>query len=191
MSSTMATNGKQPSATDGVGRTTTEPVVVGPTVRIVRPIPVIEPQSAVAVRPNIMMIGPDRGEVVNVGPASVFVRPVVAVRVEAPPRAAWDDRGWTAEQRGHERVYRGWYHATNRRTGHALRFEGRMTQNGQYITPYIADPPPEIRQHPKAACFTLTQAPWFQVHWRRAAANVDDALLYVERVLDEAINGHR
>ncbi len=190
MSHTMATNGAQPSGRDGLGRTASESLVVGPTVRTVRPVPLVGPQTAVAVRPNIAVIGPGRREVVSIGPATLLVRPGVAARVEAPPRAAWDDRGWSAEPHGHERVYRGWYNVTNRRTGQALRFEGRITQNGHHITPYIADPPPEIRQHPKAACFTLTQAPWFQVHWRRAAANVDDALMYVERVLDEAINRH-
>jgi hypothetical protein len=188
MSHMTATNGAQPSGTDGLGRTTTAPLVVGPTVRTVRPISIIGPQTAVAARPNIAVIGPDQRDVVSIGPTKLLVRPGVAARVEAAPRAAWDDRGWTAEPHGHERVYRGWYNVINRRTGQALRFEGRIAQDGHHITPYIADPPPEIRQHPKAACFTLTQAPWFQVHWRRAAANVDDGLLYVERVLDEAIN---
>jgi hypothetical protein len=186
----MALNGAQPNGTDGVDRTTTEPVVIGPTVRIVGPILVIGPQTPATVRRQITVIGPVRREVVRIRPATVVVRPEVAARVEAPPRAVWDDRGWTAEPRGQERVYHGWYHVTNHVTNQALRFEGRITHHGHQITPYIADPPPEIRRHPKAACFTLTHAPWFRVHWRRAAANVDDALLYVERVLDEAINRH-
>ncbi len=76
----------------------------------------------------------------------------------------------------------------NRRSREQLRFEGRILEAAHRVTPYIANPPVEIKRHPKGPCFRVSQAPWFQIHWRRAAANVDDALLYVERILDEAIN---
>jgi hypothetical protein len=56
------------------------------------------------------------------------------------------------------------------------------------VTAYIADPPPEIRRHPHGACFQLYRDPWFQLHWSRPARNPDDAILYMERVLDESIN---
>jgi hypothetical protein len=36
----------------------------------------------------------------------------------------------------------------------------------------------------------LLQAPWFQLNWHRGANNVDDAILYLEKVLDEAVNGN-
>ena len=130
-----------------------------------------------------------RAALLQIRPTTIAITPAVATTIEASPRAAWDDRGWQLGQHGGEQVYTGWYQVTNRQTGQPARFEGRITQQGRTVIPYIADPPVEIRRHPKAPCFAVTQAPWFRIHWYRPAANVDDALLYVERILDEAING--
>ena len=185
-----------PTDAGGMRSVTTEPRVIGPSARAVRvvagnPIVVIGPQDPMVVRPAPIRIDLIRAVPTEVRPTVVAVAPLVAVTIEAPPRAAWDDRGWRLGQHGGEQVYTGWYHVTNRNTGQPLRFEGRITERGRTVVPYIADPPVDIRRHPKAPCFTVTHAPWFRIHWYRPAANVDDALLYVERILDEAINGRR
>jgi hypothetical protein len=175
----------------GSDRTANERLVVGPTAQTIGPSIVAAPMPTVIVRPTPTVIVPAAREMVRVGPVTVVIQRMTPVAVEAPPRPVWDDRGWEATTRGDERVYSGWYRVTNRRRGQPLQFEGRITQRGNVVTPYIADPPPDIRRHPKGPCFTVTQAPWFQIHWRRPAANVDDALLYVERILDEVVNGRR
>ena len=171
------------------------PRVIGPSAQLVRIAPsgagpVIGPALRVIVRPGPIRVEPVRErEIAPIKPPVITAAPARAIPVEAAPRAAWDDRGWHLEHAGGEHIYTGFYQVKNRRTGERRQFEGRITQRGQTAVPYIADPPIEIKRHPKAPCFSVTQAPWFQIHWRRPAANADDALLYVERVLDEAING--
>lgn len=107
--------------------------------------------------------------------------------VVAPPsRAAWDEHGWQALQSEDGTVYRGDY-AVAARDGAIRRFPGRIVQRRGAVTAYIADPPAAIKHHPKGPCFQLTQPPWFKVHWQRPATNVDDALLYVQKLLHEVL----
>lgn len=114
-----------------------------------------------------------------------LIGPEVPIFVEPPARPAWDERGWKQSLESRQVVYDGQYQV-RLRGGQLRRFQGRILVNGNSVTAYIADPPPEVRRHPKGPCFQLSKAPWFRIHWWRAARNVDDALLYVERVLDEA-----
>ena len=123
---------------------------------------------------------------VQTTPRTLVVGPSEILRIEPPPRAAWDERGWRSTEAGGGLVYEGEYHVT--RAGQPQRFTGRIVMKNGAVTPYIANPPTQIRRHPKGPCFQLSNAPWFRVHWYRPAANVDDALLYVERVLYEALN---
>jgi hypothetical protein len=104
------------------------------------------------------------------------------------PRAVWNDRGWTMRFERSREVYEGFYSVTDRRSGQRRVFPGRIAVDGRHVVAYIADLPRAIKRHPKGACFMLTSAPWFRVHWHRPAQNADDALLYIERVLDEALN---
>jgi hypothetical protein len=126
-----------------------------------------------------------------VGPAStrLVIGPSPRVLVEKVRRPIWDEMGWTVVSRGGRTVYEGFYEVLQHSTGLPLRFDGYVVPDGGVFIAYIADPPPEIRDHPKGPCFLLTEAPWFRVHWRRPARDVDTAILYVQRVLDEAING--
>lgn len=131
-----------------------------------------------------LVIGPS--DVMLIGPTEGDGQHVVPLTIAPARRAAWDDRGWSEQVDGTRLVYEGAYQI-RRRNGQAVTFPGRIVVDGTSVVPYIADPPPAIKRHPKGPCFQLSQAPWFRVHWRRPAHNVDDALLYVERILAEVL----
>ena len=136
-------------------------------------------------------MGPSQQAVLIVGhstqPAAIIgpSEPLVAA---PPPRGAWDDRGWTLHSENGRKVYEGYYQVTHRRTRQPRRFHGRVTVIGREVVPYIADPPREIKRQPKGPCFILVKRPWFRIDWQRPAMNADDANLYVEKILDEALN---
>lgn len=157
-------------------------LVIGPA--MTAPLEVIPGAPPVVVQP------PDSRE------PAITVAPQESAVITPPSRAVWDERGWTGHRRNGTSVYEGEYRVREARSGRERRFAGRIreAQNGLVI--YIADPPPEIRSHPKGSCFQLAEQPepgkraWFILHWRRPAKDPDTALLYMEKVLDEAIN-HR
>jgi hypothetical protein len=167
-------------------------LVIGPSEEVVAEPPsapalVIGPTEPILVRPSsaeALVIGAARE-------APVVVAPPRALTVEPPQRAAWDDRGWVKRTENGQEIYEGHYQIADHRSGHIRRFRGVIVVNRGEILPYIADPPAELRRHPKHPCFQLFRPPWFKMHWERAAGNVDDAILYIQRVLDEAINGRR
>lgn len=163
-----------PSATLVVGPTDASPRVVGPALAIR-----VGPSSEEPVR-----VGPSHEPARVVGPAEPWV-------VEPPPRGAWDERGWTRRNDNGRTTYEGYYQIRDQRTQQWRRFAGRVMVGRGSTTSYIADPPPEVKHHPKGPCFMMTKAPWFQLNWHRPATNVDDAILYVEKILDEALNGRR
>jgi hypothetical protein len=155
-----------------------QPVVVTPSaeVIVVRPVPrqaiVIKPASVIVVEPQPIK--------------AVIVQPSEVVTVTPPERGAWDERGWTRAVLGESETYEGHYAVGTRR------FRGRIEVRGKRrrtVQAYIYDPPYEIKQHPHGACFQLVGDDWFYLHWARPARNIDDAILYMERVLDESLNG--
>jgi hypothetical protein len=152
-------------------RTTIAPaVIVGPTAPLV-----VEPSHETA-----LVIEPRQVLVVEAAPS---------LTIEAPQRAVWDDLGWMRRQDGDRIIYEGRYRTRNRKTGQDMGYDGRVVERGRHIQAYIADPPPELRRHPKAACFTRTTGPWFQVHWYRSARSADEAVLYVEKIIAECLSG--
>lgn len=150
-------------------------VVVGPRAKVVmirpdQPI-VVKPTPAISVQPKSMEV--------------ISVRPQMATTVIPPERGAWDDRGWIRKTiRGRE-TYEGYYLVGKRR------FHGRIeaSNRGRNITAYILNPPREVKNHPHGACFQLVGDGWFHLHWSNPARNVDDAILYMERILDESLKG--
>jgi len=176
-------------------RHTGVPSVIGPSETVVlRPADgnplVIGPASAIRVSPSSQ----PPGEPVLVRPSEdpvLVVRPAEPLVVEPPPRGAWDERGWARRSNNGRTTYEGYYQVLDRRGQQSRRFPGRVVVGRRSTTPYIADPPHQIKRHPKGPCFTVTKAPWFRIEWRRPATNVDDAILYVEKILDEALNGRR
>lgn len=155
-----------------------QPVVVVPRLEVVtirsvqRETVVIKPASVVVVQPLSV--------------EAVTIQPSRAVQVTPPERGAWDERGWTRRANGRSEIYEGYYAVGTRR------FRGRIEvrgNRGRNVTACIDNPPPEIKHHPHGACFQLVRDGWFILHWARPARNVDDAILYMERVLDESLNG--
>lgn len=142
-------------------------------------------QSAVVVGPTVSI--PITASVsTRVSESALVIGPSDVVRVEPPRRPAWDERGWRRRVLNGATAYEGEYRV-RRPDGSQLSFPGQIQMSGRVPATYIADPPPELRRHRHGPCFQLAKAPWFRVHWHRAPRNVDDALLYVERVLDEAV----
>jgi hypothetical protein len=145
-------------------------------------------------------VGPSASGSIRVGPADrnelvirpgevIRVTPNQAVVVEPPRRGLWDERGWTCERSNGRRYYQGFYQVRNRRSRELLKWPGRVLVEGHdEVTPYIADPPANLSQHPKGVCFQRDEGRWFRLHWHRKAANVDDAISYMEKILDELVN---
>lgn len=148
------------------------------------------PSSPVVARPVVRVtVGPAAPAPIVVAPPAA--RPVVVrlppIVVSEVPRAAWDAKGWERRTAPRGATYTGAYEVA-RRGGPILRFAGRIEQRGERIDAYVADPPESIRRHPKGQCFALIEDGLFKVHWHRAPRNVDNAILYVERVLAEALS---
>lgn len=170
-------------------RQRTVPPIVGPSGTIV--VGPVDDGSLVIGPAPVIEVGPSPDEPVLVGPMeqpALIIGPAKALVVEPPPRGAWDERGWTLHNENGHKVYEGYYQVTHRHSGQPRRFRGRVIVNRRRVVPYIADPPPEVKRHPKGPCFTLVNMPWFRVRWYRPAGNVDDAILYVEKILDETLN---
>lgn len=51
----------------------------------------------------------------------------------------------------------------------------------------IKAPPPELRRHPKGACFGYAGNGWYTVNFITRPRDIDSGILYVERVLNEAL----
>lgn len=134
------------------------------------------------------VIGPDDSVI---GPGEEVIGPSTALTVEPPKRSVWDERGWHREVRGNQQVYTGPYRITDLARNEPLAYHGVIYVKRREIVPCIAEPPAAIKRHPKGVCFTKMEKPWYRLHWRRAAKNVDEAILYMERVLDEAVNRRR
>lgn len=163
-----------------LGEATRPPLLAGPSAALI-----VGPAEVPAV-----MIGP-AGSSPVIGPSSapaLTVVPASPLSIEPPQRGAWDDRGWTQSSDNGWLVYDGRYHIPDRRRNEQRWFRGRVVVTNSRAEAYIADPPVEIKKHPKGPCFQLVEAPWFRVNWHHPAPTVDDAILYVEKVLDEAIN---
>ncbi len=164
-----------------------------------KPITVINSNQPIVIKQSaeVITIRPVQRQAIVVKPASVFVikpqtvdlikvEPSKTVTVTPPERGAWDERGWTRTINGGREIYEGYYTVATRR------FRGRIEvrgNRGRNVTVYIYNPPREIKNHPHGACFQLVGDDWFMLHWARPARNVDDAILYMERVLDEALGG--
>ena len=122
-------------------------------------------------------------------PGAVLVAPARPHRVSEARRPLWDAKGWQQVVSGGRKAFEGRYEVRDRSSGAPFRFKGRVVLAMFSLKTYIEDPPASIRRHPKGPCFALVEGSWFRIHWHRAPRDVDEAILYVERVLDESING--
>ena len=113
------------------------------------------------------------------------ISPLQVPTLRPPNRCAWEEMGWIVRvERGCE-VYEGQYRSGPRR------FDGRVQiDRNKRIAAFIYNPPHEIKSHPKGPCFQQAGVGtgWFLLHWQRAPSNIDDSILYMQRILDEALN---
>lgn len=129
-----------------------------------------------------IVVGPPRPQVIGPAPST---------RVVAPARFAWDERRWIIHRRANCIEYRGKYRVYHICARVWREFDGAVIHQGQIISAYIANPPVEMRRHRHGICLQLTTNPWFRIHWARPPKSVDDALLFMERMLHESFNGER
>lgn len=148
----------------------------------------------------ILVIGPAEVTVISPTPVVEIDPPTVPVEVIGPipvpvlgrqPRGAWDEKGWSRSVERGRTVYVGYYQVTDERTGELRRFRGQVVEDhrAKRAVPWIEAPPPEIDRHPKRPCFRHVHEGWYEVNWYRPAKHADEAILYLEAVLDQAING--
>ena len=135
---------------------------------------------------ELIIVAPSSPVVVT--PTSpIVVRPSASVPVQRVPRGAWDERNWSRERHGEDTIYEGDFVVRDAR-GAVRRFPGRVEVRGADVQVYVADPPLGLRRHPKGACFQrIDGGPWHRCNWYVPARTQDDAILYVEQVLAEAV----
>lgn len=124
----------------------------------------------------------------RVGPTYKVIGPRPGAVVKAPPRFAWDEKRWTQRDVGDSIEFVGTYRVYDRAARKWRQFHGVIRQQAGNFYTYIADPPPEVKEHRHGACLQLANAPWFRLHWNQPPASADAALIYMERMLDESLN---
>jgi len=123
-----------------------------------------------------------------VGPKPVMIGPTAPATIAPPARQVWDEKRWTRRDEPGREIYTGEYTVFDRQRRAWRRFNGRVIHDNRRIATYIEDPPAEVRHHPHGACLQLVEGRWFYLHWSQAPKNVDDAVLYMERMLDESFS---
>lgn len=125
--------------------------------------------------------------VIAVSSTRVVAQRHEGVAGERTARAAWDERNWLERHSGAQTIYEGDY-VVRDAAGAVHRFPGRVEVTGSAVNAYVANPPTGLRRHAKASCFQIVDGgPWYRCNWYIPARNQDDAILYVERVLSEAV----
>lgn len=88
---------------------------------------------------------------------------------------------------------RGWSKRGNTWHGHYATpygtYPGRIEKRGHRLRPYIKNPPPQIQDHRKWACFHRERGGWWWVHLHTNPRDGDynAVLAYIERILIEAL----
>ncbi len=135
-----------------------------------------------------IVIGPSQPAIIQPEKkAQITIGPAKTVQIVPPPRSVWDERGWVLQNQNSSSLYSGQFRVIKRYSRLPVYFAGRIQTMGEDIKMYIANPPVEIRFHPKGPCFIPEKLPWFRLHWHHPAHTVDDAILYMERILAECI----
>lgn len=162
---------------------------------------IINPSESIVIRPvTPKVIGPSQiikhseFETIRIWPAqrtNVIVTKSVPEKVQPSERSYWDERGWTRLRQNGKWEYSGFYYIVDQLTGSSLKFSGRIEANYRKIVPFISNPPHQCKSHSKWPCFKHVGRGNYRIQWYRAARNPDEAILYVEQILDEAVNGYR
>ena len=170
-----------------------KPIVIGP-----------ERAQLITVRPaRPIVIGPGRAETileyllqqptVRIAPGQVLeIAPGKVITIAPQPRGVWDEKGWVCSVINGNQIFQGYFQVAGLHARQSHRFPGRIIISGGEIKVFIANPPAEIQNHPKGPCFSREQGVgWFRLHWHHSARNVDDAILYMEKILAECLNPGR
>lgn len=148
----------------------------------------LRPDVAEAHRPKPIVVAPQHAPVIVVRSAPVIIKPSKPVRIAPPPRGAWQEKGWILEHNQGLDSYSGDFQVLQERTNKKMFFGGLIKASNGNILIFIDNPPVAIKRHPKGPCFSRVEGNWFQMHWHYPPKNIDDAILYVEKVLDQVLN---
>ena len=125
--------------------------------------------------------------------------------VDGPPY--WQERGWKIKEEDSRRtIYEGKYKATNQK-GNLRNFLGYIIyskpieseiigtkiQRQPEAEVFVINPPQEIKNHPHGHCFQFVSAltrkkALFKLHFERPPRDVDAAILFMDNLLNEALN---
>ena len=135
---------------------------------------------------------PERSEVRVKPMPAVTVRPKLRATASVKPiTTLWERAGWTIKAGPRGDVYTGKFRVRDRRASRWRTYGGRIEGPGQgsrLSEGYVQNPPPELRSHPKAACFRPVAGGWWHMNWYAGTKEVDETIAYIEQVLDEAVN---
>lgn len=116
-------------------------------------------------------------KVTHTKPLRIVHLEVLAVKPK--PNPVWQEKGWTRVDNG---TYCGFFEVPNRGKWNG---EVQFGRSG-FKAIYICDPPQVIRRHSKWTCFAHCGNGWYTVHMHKLPRNADEAILNVERILNEA-----
>lgn len=109
----------------------------------------------------------------------------------------WQERGWKMSESNGAVIYEGAFQVFDEKAGRTRTFPGVIFEaKGRELDVRVQEIPPELYAstgtHPKRFCFRpidpIKPPVWFQLHWNIPAKDVSSAILYLEKVLYEAIN---
>jgi hypothetical protein len=96
--------------------------------------------------------------------------------VRCMPRSVWEKLGWNRAGDTYQGFYRTVFGS----------YKGYIAQKGRNFDVFIFDPPEEAKLHPKWGCFVHRGEKWFWVNQKRAAKDVDGAIVEIQRIIEES-----
>ncbi|CAN5721488.1 hypothetical protein BH23CHL2_BH23CHL2_19740 [soil metagenome] len=117
------------------------------------------------------------------------IRSALAIR---PNRTLWQRAGWQRSNEGRGVVYRGRFRIWDKRGGIFRHYAGRIETGEGNSRIFVHDPPEAlIKRHPARWCLAHIKDGWYRLNWRRGTGDIDLSLAFLEKLLDEALNGRR
>jgi hypothetical protein len=99
--------------------------------------------------------------------------------VKATAGPVWIDKGWLKIS---ATTYAGYFDVPGRG-----RWSGKVKMGSTgFLGTYILNPPVVVRNHEKWHCFSHQGDGWYNVHMAKKPRTIDEAILNVERILNEA-----
>ena len=107
-----------------------------------------------------------------------------------PNRPFWQRAGWQQSEEEEGVVYRGRFRIWDKPGATFRHYPGRIETGYGNSRIFVSNPPETlIKEHPARWCFSHLGDGWYQMHWRRGTGDIDLSLAYLEKLLDEALNG--